>query len=161
MAKTIKKAAKKAVRKKVVYAETDSDLIQTVQQLNTEKIETGYFFIADINGCKNVKGRIVKQAEDDFYLCQNSVDGDNSVSTNLGYRYNWAVSNLNTPDDNCIENLRIYKNKPEGWKVPEAPLVITVDGDHRTVEFYKGFIEVGCTSINNTIVREIVSKLKD
>lgn len=158
MAKTTKKTAKKAVRKKVVYKETDSDLIQTIQQFDPTKIETGYYFVADIDGKKNVKGRILKETDYQFFLCQDVVGNEGS---NLGYKYNWGADDLRDLSNFEVSNLRIYKEKPDGWKVPEIPLIINTDGDDNEVEFYKGYIEVGCSKITNAIVREIASKLKD
>lgn len=151
---TKKETAKKAAPKKKIEdpAENSFFTVKTVKEYAWKKIPNGSKFKAKI-GKKIVEGRISKYPGSGIYLCQNSVDGD-SAPNKMGFKYSVNVWNGSITDliSEDVFDLEITLD-PEY----KAPSVIRV-GD-RTVEFFPGYIKVGCTSVKNATVIKIASQL--
>ncbi len=120
---------------------------------NWDLITTGTKFKGTIGGSE-CEGRILIEGNK-AYFCQNVISGDQGSST-LGYEYSWVVY-IDSPhayDEIYITSLEL---DPE-FKY-DGPVTFPV-GNY-TCKVHVGYIQVGCTKVDNDLVREIASKLID
>lgn len=142
--KVTKKSSIKVVTKKKSYIEEDGSL--------TTDVPNGSKFTGTING-DEVSGRIFKASPDKWYLCQNKQIGQISPLM-LGYKCSWVFD----PSEPHKEGVVIETITPNRkFKLPELPPML---GKYYP-KIDKGFIVVGCQTIPNKVVREMVKWLKD
>lgn len=164
--KTVKKATKAVVLK-------GDDLVTTQREVIDLKTLHGQIltFTLSEKSTKRYIGRISVDSDDnDVYVCTNinelsGMDADN----HLGFYYSWNVmedqSGFVDKDvfidklTNPCYNILFHNKCPKGFKIPDAPIIIEYSRDK--VEFHKGYIQVGCTTVTNDEVRMITSKLID
>lgn len=121
--------------------------------IDWKKVKSGDYFTAIISGQKSI-GKIQKKG-DKIYLCQDNRDGEN-CDNKFGFRYSWTIGNGTNHIEFEFENLKTSKTKPTGYKEPKYIMI----GEYE-VTIKKGYIMVGCTHVNNDLIRSIVKKLKD
>lgn len=115
-------------------------------------VPNGSKFTAVIDGDR-ASGRIFKESDDKWYLCQDKIQGEESPNK-LGYKYSWYFD----PSYPIHEDVKIKTITPDPkFEIPPTPPKL---GDY-TPRIYKGYIKVGCTEIPNEKVREMIKYLKD
>lgn len=163
--KTPKKTSRKSVTKKKVTKKTTRNVATKINYINkngTLKKSTpiGSFFKARIDG-KLTEGRIWKEKKDNglsWYLLQNQEDGTCPDSgQTLRYKYSWQFD-CDNPQDEDVEFISVEADP--NFKVPPPTSIPPRLGSYRPI-IKKGYIMVGCQTIPNKVVREMVKFLQD
>lgn len=129
----------------------ENNLFKTVLIPNWDNVPVGTKFKGKIEEIE-CDGRIQKENEV-IYLCQNVKNGAN-CSDKLGFHYSWNIGKGNSV--NLVENdIEIISLELDPSFV--APPIVKV-GDYQ-VTFKKGEIEVGCQTIPNEQVMEVIKHL--
>lgn len=147
--------AKKAAAKKVYTI--DSSFIQKriVEEIDWGKVNSGAK-IAIRTGSSTFEGRIFKDSDNDIIICHNVARFDNYYNGLMGYKYSICLGK-GTDSEFKEENMTVISLTPDPtFKIPPT---IVVGND--IVEFRKGSIKVGCTTVSNALVREIAEYLKE
>lgn len=134
-----------------------NNLFKTVLVPDWDNVPVGTKFKAKIEGVE-CEGRIQKEDGDvylypDIYLCQNKKDGVKCYDQ-LGFDHSWYIKDgsLKQLEENNVEIISLELDPSF-----EAPSIIKV-GDYR-VTFKKGKIHVGCETIFNEQIMEVVKHL--
>lgn len=144
---TAKKRSEPLVRGKAIPLPKDGTI-------RISGLATGMRFTATINQ-KKVTGKIfVRKDSGEIFFCQNKADGSDAPNK-LGYKYSWVTANGHNLVHGEILGLKLY-NAPKGYVAPKEPLRV---GSHE-VRFSRGYIQVGCTRVENKKVLEIAEMLK-
>ena len=152
---TRKPIAKKAPAKKPVkrVAKKAAPLFKIIRVPDWSRILVGSKFTGTIWG-KGIAGRIQKE-EETIYLCTNNENaGGSQCDDMMGFKYSYCLGQ-GTKEEMAGEGVEILTITLDPTFKP-AP---TIAG--RAVIFKKGYIEVGCTTVSNKQVREIVKLLQD
>lgn len=147
--KTTKKVAPKKAAAKKIRITSVKQIAKEIKAFSVEwsKIPTGTKLEGTIED-KSFKGRFFKSKEGYGYICQDTVAGSDSPNM-LGYSKSWFVDKDNVKEI-VIKDIALDLK----FKVPE---VFIVNGE--TVEFKKGSIKIGCTTVSNTLVKRIAANL--
>jgi hypothetical protein len=124
------------------------------KEINWRKVDVGTWFSATIDGVKAV-GQVTGEANT-VYLCQQVKDGDDARNK-LGWPFSWNVQEGTAEDLNAhgVTKFKLLKGRPKGLK---QKLIITIRDN--VVEFHRGHIKIGCTTVDNATVRKIAKHLK-
>lgn len=160
---TKKKAApkKKAAKKKSAPSyKLNGSLFEEVvlKQINWSKVPNGTkITVKDADTERKFSGRVFKDKNGYIIICHNSYNHDYSETDLIpGYKYSVNLEK-GTPKDLLEWNFTILGLELDPTYV--VPKSIKVNG--YLVLFKEGKIKVGCTTIDNSVVREIASLLKD
>lgn len=129
----------------------ENNLFKTVLIPDWDNVPVGTKFKAKIQGVK-CEGRIQKE-DDTIFLCQNVKNG-NECYNKLGFDYSWTIgdgSSVNLVED----EVKIISLELDPSFV--APPIVKV-GEYQVI-FEKGEIILGCHTISNEEVIEIVKHL--
>lgn len=159
--KTSKKTSRKSVTKKKVTKKSSTKAVTKKKNryINADgslrlDVPNGSKFTGTITG-EYAEGHIYKCNDEKWFLCQNTHDGA-AAPAKLGYSCSWYFN----PEMPGASRVHIYSITPDPKmkvKIPKLPPMI----DSYTPEIHKGYIQVGCHTIPNTTVREMVKWLKD
>jgi len=129
----------------------ENNLFKTVLIPDWDNVPVGTKFKAKIEEVE-CEGRIQKE-DGDIYLCQNVKNGALCYDK-LGFDYSWSIRKGNSVNltENKVEIISLELDPSF-----KAPPIVNV-GDY-TVTFKKGKIQVGCQTIPNEEVLEIVKHL--
>lgn len=129
----------------------ENNLFKTVLVPDWDNVPVGTKFKAKIDEVE-CEGRIQKE-DGKIYLCQNVEDG-NECNNTLGFDYSWSIEqgSLVNLTENQVEIISLELDPSF-----KAPPIVKV-GNY-TVTFKKGKIEVGCQTIPNEQVMEVVKHL--
>jgi len=124
-------------------------------EINWEKIKSGTWFKAVIDGVKSI-GRIQKTKDVGIFLCQNEVSG-RRCKNKFGFAYSWTI--LDGTEENLrkcghVRDIKFLKEKPAGY------CHILINKEHPII-FSKGFIIHNGTKFSNERVRKIEKMLVD
>ena len=125
----------------------------TIEEWNWDNIPVGSKFKGTIKEV-SVEGRIQKE-DGNIYLCQNLEDGS-KCSNKLNYKYSYIIHQGSNAD--------LEKEKVVITSItldPKFKPSIQIYIKDNLVVFNKGSITVGCTTVDNKTVREIVKHLKN
>lgn len=163
----MKKIIKKAVKAKAEVVKSTkkfdpkkaiSAVIETIEY-DWKNVPAGTWFTATIDKTK-VVGRIQKEKESTrIYLCNSDRAGSEPSTHKFGFRYSWDIGSGKFVDlkNNHITNLVLLAEKPKGFEMPLPPIKIA---GYDTI-FNKGSMSVGCKTVTNKEIREIVKRLID
>lgn len=129
----------------------ENNLFKTVLIPDWDNVPVGTKFKAKIQGVE-CEGRIQKE-DGCIYLCQNKADGGTCYDK-LGFDYSWTIKDGSLT---ALLNEEVEIISLELDPSFEAPSIIKV-GDY-LVTFKKGKIRVGCETISNEQVVEVVKHL--
>jgi len=138
-------------------------LTKLSKKIAWEEIKVGTPFTAYING-DPITGKIQKEGER-IFLCQNKRDGD-SCSNKLKYKFSWSILQ-GTPEQLAQSDIGVsfisFTKTPEE-ELKELPKKIfgieSLDGlSHHTVVLLSGRVKVGCQTIQNDKIKELVKML--
>lgn len=152
-----KKAAPKTIKpaKQTVKLE-DLYSIQEIKTWHIDKVPVGSVIFGTIRG-EYFQGRLQKVGNE-FFICQDIKDGD-ACKNKFGFLYSYSIRNGS--QNSLIQEEVVITNvilDPE-FKYPNPPKPLKIDGN--IVVFKKGYVVVGCTEIENDIVRKIYEQLID
>lgn len=155
-----KAVAKKAAPKKVTAAKTKpaGPLFDEVilKVWNFKNIPIGSIVKGTI-GKRSFTGRL-QHENNKFYLCQDAINGQ-SCENKLGYGSSYSIGS-GSPEDLKNNSVIITDvTLDPTFVIPPPPKKFNIRG-HR-VEFKKGYIQIGCTTVRNTVFREMSKELID
>jgi len=139
---------------KYLKVKTNSYL-KTITFIDWENVPSGTFFTwGSAVGRINIVG-------DTFYFCSNERSGADE-NMKWGYKYSWKVEKyaLKVVFEN--KNITLSDTCPEGHTVPdEMEVDFHTDMAGYTPVICKGSVKFGCQTIPNSLIRELVAKLRD
>jgi hypothetical protein len=136
---------------------------QVTEYIRWENVPTGTEFRAIYNE-NPISGLIFNNVDDKkIILCQDFAQGSDAPN-NLGYKFGFTlnyntirtVAELEFGGYGSMRNIEIL-DVQEGFVTPDLPIRI---GDYK-LEIKEGHIKVGCTTIDNDLVRKIADNLID
>lgn len=129
----------------------ENNLFKTVLVPDWDNVPVGTKFKAKIEGVE-CEGRIQKE-DGTIYLCQNEKDGC-TCDDELGFNYSWSIK------DGSLKALLDEEVQVISFELDpsfKSPPIVNV-GDYQVI-FKKGKIQVGCQTIPNEQVMEVVKHL--
>jgi hypothetical protein len=116
-----------------------------------ETLKAGDWFSAKIDGTP-VKGRVQKE-NGEFFLCQNSFDGNN-CDDKQGFKYSWTIRDGLNLKSLCVTDFKVLAKKPRASDLKE-PLTAS----HMPVFFNSKFVRVYYCSELKDITHDAVRKI--
>lgn len=151
-----KKAATTA-KTATVKKTKEPELFNTLTMLlpNWKHIPSGTKVKGSINS-KNFDGRIQRR-DSMLYLCQNVVKEHTSLSNKLGFKFAYGIGNGTLAELNRFSVIITEITLDPGYFVP---IDIKEIAGHK-VKIKEGFVEIGCNTVDNDVIRELAKNLKD
>lgn len=145
---------KKATKKTPVKITSINQIVkeESLLSVNWSRVPSGTKVKGSFGKVK-FEGRFVKRSTASSaglygHICSNTLDGTNAPNK-LGYKYSHTISRENE-DRFRITELTLDPK----FKMPE---VFIING--HAVQFGKGSIKIGCTTVSNTVVKKIAAQL--
>jgi hypothetical protein len=129
--------------------------LKTITIIDWENVPSGTFFTWEgVVGKINIEG-------DWFYLCNDTRSGADE-NMKWGYKYSWKVRKNDLSTLFSGTNITLSDTCPEGHTVPdEMEVDFHTEMAGYTPVICKGNVKFGCQTIPNSLIRELVAKLRD